>query len=139
MGQTERKVPLVGCELVLVKQLESGLERYVKVEDAQEESTVISEAPSTSFCPNCVRLKRRIRELEAELLLFKQQEQAETLRLPPSESLPSDDLRGRFTHGRQVCCGIVQLHWITAGTLLIRDVYKLSLFLSKIVVYSISL
>ncbi|GAA6093723.1 zinc finger protein 862 isoform X1 [Tachysurus ichikawai] len=97
MGQTERKVPLVGCELVLVKQLESGLERYVKVEDAQEESTVISEAPSTSFCPNCVRLKRRIRELEAELLLFKQQEQAETLRLPPSESLPSDDLREAIT------------------------------------------
>ncbi|KAK2834707.1 hypothetical protein Q7C36_015408 [Tachysurus vachellii] len=93
MGQTERKVPLVGCELVPVKQLESGLERYVKVEDAQEESTVISEAPSTSFCPNCVRLKRRIRELEAELLLFKQQEQAETLGLPPCESLPSDDLR----------------------------------------------
>lgn len=99
MGQTERKVPLVACGLVPVKQLESSLERYVKVEDAHEEPTMISEGPSTSFCPNCVRLKRRIRELEAELLLFKQHEQTETLGLAQTESLPSDDLRGRFTHG----------------------------------------
>ncbi|XP_017341725.1 zinc finger protein 862 isoform X1 [Ictalurus punctatus] len=93
LGQAERKVPHVACGLVPVKQLESSLERYVKVEDAQEEPKMISEGPSTSFCPNCVRLKRRIRELEAELLHFKQQEQTETLCLPPSESLPSDDLR----------------------------------------------
>lgn len=102
MGQTERKVPLVSCGLVPVKHLESSLERFIKVEDAQEEPSVVSEGPSTSFCPNCVRLKRRIRELEAELLQFKQQEQTETLGLGPSESLPSDDLRGRFIHGRQL-------------------------------------
>lgn len=118
-GQTEKKVPLVACGLVPVKQLESSLERYVKVEDAQEDPVMISEGPSTSFCPNCVRLKRRIRELEAELLHFKQQEQTETLGLPPSESLPSDDLRGRFTHGRQLGRGIIMLYWITAGNLLI--------------------
>lgn len=124
MGQNERKMPLVGCGLLPVKQLESSLERYVKVEDAQEEPTVISEAPSTSFCPNCVRLKRRIRELEAELLHFKQQEQAETLGLPPSESLPSDDLRGRFTHGQQLGCGImVMLYWFTADTLLTYEMF----------------
>lgn len=99
MGQTERKVPLAPCGLVPVKQLETSLERYVKVEDIQEEPTMISEGPSTSFCPNCVRLKRRIRELEAELLHFKQQEQTEPLGLTPSESLPTDDLRGTFVHG----------------------------------------
>ncbi|KAF5908271.1 PR domain-containing protein 11 isoform X1, partial [Clarias magur] len=93
MGQTERKVPLAPCGLAPVKQLETSLERYVKVEDVQGEPTMISEGPSTSFCPNCVRLKRRIRELEAELLHFKQQEQTETLGLTPSESLPNDDLR----------------------------------------------
>lgn len=135
LGQAERKVPHVACGLVPVKQLESSLERYVKVEDAQEEPKMISEGPSTSFCPNCVRLKRRIRELEAELLHFKQQEQTETLCLPPSESLPSDDLRGRFTHGRQLCRGIVMLYWITADNLLIRDVRMLILFLFLSILY----
>lgn len=132
-GQTERKVPLVASGLVPVKQLESSLERYVKVEDAQDNPMMISEGPSTSFCPNCVRLKRRIRELEAELLHFKQQEQTETLGLPPSESLPSDDLRGRFTHGQQLSCGITMLYWITTYT---RCPYAESV---PIVVFSISL
>ncbi|XP_026877227.2 zinc finger protein 862 isoform X1 [Electrophorus electricus] len=97
LSQTECKVAPLASGLAPVEQLESSLnERYVKMEETEEEPTpqnMTSEGPSTSFCPNCVRLKRRIRELEAELLRFKQQEQAETLALPPSEPLPSDDLR----------------------------------------------
>lgn len=120
MSQTERKVSPVSCGLVPVKPLESSsLERYVKVEDAQEEPIMMNDGPSTSFCPNCVRLKRRIRELEAELLHFKQQEQAETLGLAPPEALPSDDLRGRFTQGRQLSRGFVMQYWVTAGKLLV--------------------
>ncbi|KAL7824631.1 hypothetical protein AOLI_G00177610 [Acnodon oligacanthus] len=93
LGQTESKVALVASGLAPVEQLESSLgERYVKMENAEEEPAMTNDGPSTSFCPNCVRLKRRIRELEAELLRFKQQEQTENL--APSEPLPSDDLRG---------------------------------------------
>ncbi|XP_017562177.1 zinc finger protein 862 isoform X1 [Pygocentrus nattereri] len=92
LGQTESKVALVASGLAPVEQLESSLgERYVKMENAEEEPAMTNDGPSTSFCPNCVRLKRRIRELEAELLRFKQQEQTENL--APSEPLPSDDLR----------------------------------------------
>ncbi|KAI4903108.1 hypothetical protein NFI96_015684 [Prochilodus magdalenae] len=92
LGQTESKAALVASGLAPVEQLESSLsERYVKMENSEEEHTMTNDGPSTSFCPNCVRLKRRIRELEAELLRFKQQEQTETL--APSEPPPSDDLR----------------------------------------------
>ncbi|XP_037623935.1 zinc finger protein 862 isoform X1 [Sebastes umbrosus] len=38
----------------------------LKVEEKEEENQSIEE-PSTSFCPNCVKLKRRIQELEEEL------------------------------------------------------------------------
>lgn len=38
----------------------------LKVEEKEEESPA-REEPSTSFCPNCVKLKRRILELEEEL------------------------------------------------------------------------
>ncbi|XP_061577528.1 zinc finger protein 862 isoform X1 [Cololabis saira] len=38
----------------------------VKVEETEEDSRS-REEPSTSFCPNCVKLKRRILELEEEL------------------------------------------------------------------------
>ncbi|XP_068452718.1 zinc finger protein 862 isoform X2 [Clinocottus analis] len=38
----------------------------LKVEEKEEESQS-GEEPSTSFCPNCVKLKRRIQELEEEL------------------------------------------------------------------------
>uniref|UniRef100_W5LE74 PR/SET domain 11 n=1 Tax=Astyanax mexicanus TaxID=7994 RepID=W5LE74_ASTMX len=90
--QTENKVVVVSAGLAPVEQLEGCLdERYVKMEEAEEEPAVTNDGPSTSFCPNCVRLKRRIRELEAELLRFKQQEQAEIL--APSEPLPSDEIR----------------------------------------------
>ncbi|XP_031695313.1 zinc finger protein 862 isoform X1 [Anarrhichthys ocellatus] len=38
----------------------------LKVEEKEEENQS-GEEPSTSFCPNCVKLKRRIQELEEEL------------------------------------------------------------------------
>lgn len=38
----------------------------LKVEEKEEESQN-REKPSTSFCPNCVKLKRRVQELEEEL------------------------------------------------------------------------
>ncbi|KAM9376544.1 zinc finger protein 862 isoform 2-T3 [Pholidichthys leucotaenia] len=38
-----------------------------KEEEEEEEEERSSEEPSTSFCPNCVKLKRRILELEEEL------------------------------------------------------------------------
>lgn len=106
-GQIEGKVPLLASGLAPVKQLEGIVdERYIKMEEAEEEPTMSKDGPSTSFCPNCVRLKRRIRELEAELLRYKQQEQTEPL--VSSEPLPSDDLRGRFPTGRELCCGMMQ-------------------------------
>ncbi|XP_062849263.1 zinc finger protein 862 isoform X2 [Trichomycterus rosablanca] len=93
LSQTEGKIPLLASGLASAEHLEGSLERHIKVEDTQEEPTTINEGPSTSFCPNCVRLKKRIRELEAELRHFKQQELTETMGLPPSESLPNDDLK----------------------------------------------
>lgn len=39
----------------------------LKVEEKEEEENQNTEKPSTSFCPNCVKLKRRILELEEEL------------------------------------------------------------------------
>ncbi|XP_028813264.1 zinc finger protein 862 isoform X2 [Denticeps clupeoides] len=66
--------------------------RCLKREDAEDDPTTTADhTPSTSFCPNCVKLKRRIRELEAELLLLKGGEQAESL-VPP-EPPPLDDLQ----------------------------------------------
>ncbi|KAG7523056.1 PR domain-containing protein 11 [Solea senegalensis] len=41
----------------------SGLSLNLKVEEKEEEN----QEPSTSFCPNCVKLKKRILELEEEL------------------------------------------------------------------------
>lgn len=38
-----------------------------EVEQEEEKERVTSAEPSTSFCPNCVKLKRRILELEEEL------------------------------------------------------------------------
>ncbi|XP_075994513.1 zinc finger protein 862 [Genypterus blacodes] len=42
----------------------------LKVEEKEEENQTSGE-PSTSFCPNCVKLKRRILELEEELSRFR--------------------------------------------------------------------
>ncbi|XP_056596119.1 zinc finger protein 862 isoform X1 [Triplophysa dalaica] len=61
----------------------------IKTEDTEEEVSLPGEGPSTSFCTNCVRLKKRIRELEAELLRLRGPVQGEA----PSEPLPSEDLK----------------------------------------------
>lgn len=39
----------------------------LKVEEKEEEKSTTNTEASTSFCPNCVKLKRRIVELEEEL------------------------------------------------------------------------
>uniref|UniRef100_A0A8C1ZLI0 PR domain containing 11 n=1 Tax=Cyprinus carpio TaxID=7962 RepID=A0A8C1ZLI0_CYPCA len=76
---------------------ESGFDaKCIKMEETEEDATLTGEGPSTSFCPNCVRLKRRIRELEAELLCLRGQRHAEIKPVPPFEPLHSEDLRGRF-------------------------------------------
>lgn len=69
--------------------------KCIKTEDTEEEVSLPGEGPSTSFCTNCVRLKKRIRELEAELLRLRGPVQGEA----PSEHLPSEDLKGRFIPG----------------------------------------
>ncbi|KAG5839891.1 hypothetical protein ANANG_G00209930 [Anguilla anguilla] len=66
--------------------------RCVKTE---EHSALAVESPSTSFCPNCVKLKRRIRELEAELERLRAgpplDSQSQAPPLP--DPLPFEDLR----------------------------------------------
>ncbi|KAK6472520.1 zinc finger protein 862-like isoform X1 [Huso huso] len=54
-------------------------------------------SPSTSFCPNCVKLTKKIRQLQAELDRLRSVQHPEPLRLPslPVPSQP-DELRGRF-------------------------------------------
>uniref|UniRef100_A0A3Q3EQL2 PR domain containing 11 n=1 Tax=Kryptolebias marmoratus TaxID=37003 RepID=A0A3Q3EQL2_KRYMA len=51
----------------LIGESKAGLQLKVKVEEEEKHQTRTE--PSTSFCPNCVKLKRRILELEEELLL----------------------------------------------------------------------
>ncbi|MGH0159482.1 UNVERIFIED_CONTAM: hypothetical protein FKN15_056282 [Acipenser sinensis] len=52
-------------------------------------------SPSTSFCPNCVKLTKKIRQLQAELDRLRSGQHPEPLRLPslPVPSQP-DELRG---------------------------------------------
>ncbi|KAM9854704.1 zinc finger protein 862 [Aulostomus maculatus] len=58
----------------------------LKVEEKEEDSQT-SEEPSTSLCPNCVKLKKRILELEDELFRLRG-EQGDTTGPPPSEQAP---------------------------------------------------
>ncbi|XP_051548179.1 zinc finger protein 862-like isoform X2 [Myxocyprinus asiaticus] len=84
--------------LASMEHLESSFDvKCMKMENTEEEVTLSSDRPSTSFCPNCVRLKRRIRELEAELLRLRGHGQTENMRATPSEPLPSEDLREAMT------------------------------------------
>ncbi|XP_051236767.1 zinc finger protein 862 [Dicentrarchus labrax] len=65
----------------------------LKVEEKEEENQS-SEEPSTSFCPNCVKLKRRILELEEELSRLRG-EQGDVVGAPMSEqNLPQHDQAG---------------------------------------------
>ncbi|XP_072291700.1 zinc finger protein 862 [Eucyclogobius newberryi] len=52
------------------------------------------EEPSTSFCPNCVKLKRRVAELEAEIERLRGQQAAPTNDQPPcDEHAPVEEYR----------------------------------------------
>ncbi|XP_028287701.1 zinc finger protein 862 [Parambassis ranga] len=64
----------------------------LKVEQKQEENPT-SEEPSTSFCPNCVKLKRRILELEEELSRLRG-EQGEVVRPQMSNQAPPHPEQG---------------------------------------------
>ncbi|KAE8606289.1 hypothetical protein XENTR_v10010663 [Xenopus tropicalis] len=52
----------------------------VKAESPTESSAIgnVDEIPTTSFCPNCIRLKKKIRELQAELEMLRSEKMAET-------------------------------------------------------------
>ncbi|XP_063293329.1 PR domain-containing protein 11 isoform X1 [Pelobates fuscus] len=56
----------------------------IKAESPAESSTVgdLEEIPSTSFCPNCIRLKKKIRDLQAELEILRSGRVPETPPLP---------------------------------------------------------
>ncbi|XP_028650134.2 zinc finger protein 862 isoform X1 [Erpetoichthys calabaricus] len=81
-------------------QAEIGLDlSCVKVENQEDDlgtscEEFLEESPSTSFCPNCVKLKKKIRQLQAELDRLRSGQQPEPLNLP---SLPEpsqlDDMR----------------------------------------------
>ncbi|XP_077902292.1 PR domain-containing protein 11 isoform X2 [Ictidomys tridecemlineatus] len=54
--------------------------------DSPAEASLASDAhelPTTSFCPNCIRLKKKVRELQAELDLLKSGKLPEPPVLPP--------------------------------------------------------
>ncbi|KAJ7998328.1 hypothetical protein DPEC_G00221550 [Dallia pectoralis] len=64
----------------------------LKMENSEDVIGRTCDGPSTSFCPNCVKLKKRIRELEEEVFRLRGGEQAE---LPPHPELaPIEDLQG---------------------------------------------
>ncbi|KAJ8248915.1 hypothetical protein GJAV_G00229150 [Gymnothorax javanicus] len=83
--------------------------RSVKIE---ENPTPVSESPSTSFCPNCVKLKRRIRELEAELERLRAGSQAEpqSQALPLPDPLPYEELREFGFYLRQALLPILEMN-----------------------------
>ncbi|KAL0967906.1 hypothetical protein UPYG_G00259470 [Umbra pygmaea] len=63
----------------------------LKMEDSEDDLGQTHDGPSTSFCPNCVKLKKRIRELEAEVFRLRGGEQAES---PPHPELaPIEDVQ----------------------------------------------
>nr|XP_046212689.1 zinc finger protein 862 isoform X1 [Oncorhynchus gorbuscha] len=90
LAQEECKVTSLG--LYPSEHLEGGFNvRCLKMEDSEDDPGQIHEEPSTSFCPNCVKLKRRIRELEAEVIRLRGGNQVE---VPPHPELaPIDELQ----------------------------------------------
>lgn len=66
----------------------SGLQ--LKLEEKEEEKQTRSD-PSTSFCPNCVKLKKRILELEEELQRLRG-EQGGTIGTSSSEQTQPDQV-----------------------------------------------
>ncbi|XP_014003129.1 zinc finger protein 862 isoform X2 [Salmo salar] len=90
LAQEECKVP--GLSLHPSEHLDGGFDvRCLKMEDSEDDPGQTHEGPSTSFCPNCVKLKRRIRELEAEVFRLRGGEQVEVPLHP--ELAPIDELQ----------------------------------------------
>lgn len=92
----------------------------LKVEEKEEEK----QEPSTSFCPNCVRLKRRIQELEEELSRVRGEqgnvgpsmsEQSQHVQGPPHpEQGPIEDFQGESGPNAKWFFGFV---WVFSPTL----------------------
>ncbi|XP_035497431.1 zinc finger protein 862 isoform X2 [Scophthalmus maximus] len=85
--RSECKVPVLGSGLnssTSSSKVPNFGTPNLKVEEEEEEK----QEPSTSFCPNCVKLKRRILELEEELSRLRG-EQADVVGPPMSEQTPS--------------------------------------------------
>lgn len=101
-----------------------GLKEEVEQED--EQGSVTSAEPSTSFCPNCVKLKRRILELEEELRRLRG-EQRDDLSMseknltqndqspPHPDQAPIEDSQGMLFKSRGVlsCCHPETYMWIS--------------------------
>lgn len=103
---TESKESVFTSGLASMDHHEIGFDgKCIKMENTEEDEALTSEGPSTSFCPNCVRLKRRIRELEAELHRLRGQGHVEVKPVPASESLAGEDHRGRFEPVMEICRG----------------------------------
>ncbi|KAM9351874.1 zinc finger protein 862 [Symphorus nematophorus] len=62
----------------------------VKVEEKEEENQSVEE-PSTSFCPNCVKLRRRIMELEEELFRVRGEQREVVGPRMSEQTLPQHD------------------------------------------------
>ncbi|MEE6499015.1 hypothetical protein FKM82_003287 [Ascaphus truei] len=70
---------------VILPECEGENHLLLKVESSAEPSTIgdTEAIPTTSFCPNCIRLKKKIRELQAELEMLKSGKVPATSQLPP--------------------------------------------------------
>lgn len=100
LAQEECKVP--GLSLHPSEHLDGGFDvRCLKMEDSEDDPGQTHEGPSTSFCPNCVKLKRRIRELEAEVFRLRGGEQVEVPLHP--ELAPIDEFQGRSSRETEHC------------------------------------
>ncbi|XP_026094159.1 zinc finger protein 862-like isoform X1 [Carassius auratus] len=89
----ECKESVFASGLASMEHHESGIDaKCIKMEETEEDVTLPKVGPSASFCPNCVRLKQRIRELEAELLCLRGQGH-EIKPVPPFEPFHSEDLK----------------------------------------------
>ncbi|KAG8438362.1 hypothetical protein GDO86_008879 [Hymenochirus boettgeri] len=77
-------VSSLGVDKQVSLQEEEGQDpSLVKAESPAESSAIgdVDEIPTTSFCPNCIRLKKKIRELQAELEILRAAKMAETSQL----------------------------------------------------------
>jgi hypothetical protein len=89
--------------------------------DSPAEASLASdphELPTTSFCPNCIRLKKKVRELQAELDMLKSGKLPEPPVLPPQVlELPEfSDPAGKSVWMRSLSQGTVHtVHCVEGG------------------------